>query len=285
MLWDHHELLYKFLKIDWWVKSAFKRDRRCTTEGDFRLILRLSGNINPPLGKGKNVRGKVQKIPHLFLRGWYHPQGWSGKKLSWPPQIIFSLKWKNCVYDPPRNIFSLLEGLAPPQTPLAAPQTPLANPHGDPPSLISLNMSFVGYVTWKCILFSDLKTFEVFTIFGSENLGSVYYFRIWKPWKCTLFSDLKTVEVHTIFVSENRGSVYYFRIWKPWRSHVRRNLVGGSGRRSPWESTAVWGGAKPPNEGAWSGGMVPSRGLVKVGLIFYINLKVVRKICRCHRSS
>ena len=52
-----------------------------------------------------------------------------------------------------------------------------ASPPG-PPVLISLNMSLAGHVSWKCILFSDLKTLEVFTIFGSENLGSVHYFRI-----------------------------------------------------------------------------------------------------------
>ena len=81
----------------------------------------------------------------------------------------------------------------------------------------------------KCILFSYLKTMEVYTIFRSERPGSVYYFRIWKPWKCVLFleletlevysifSELKTLEVYTIFGSENLGRVYYFRIWKPWK--------------------------------------------------------------------
>ena len=49
-------------------------------------------------------------------------------------------------------------------------------------------------------------------IFGSEKPRSVYYFRIGKPWKCILFSDLKTLEVYTIFGFENPGSVYYFRI-------------------------------------------------------------------------
>ena len=37
-------------------------------------------------------------------------------------------------------------------------------------------MILVGHVTWKCI-FSDLKIFEVFTIFGFVNLGSVHYSR------------------------------------------------------------------------------------------------------------
>ena len=88
-------------------------------------------------------------------------------------------------------------------------------------------MSFVGHATWKCILLSDLKTVEVFTIFGSENPGSVYYFRNWKPWKSNfrnwkpwkyiIFSDLKTLEVYTMFGSENPGSAYYFRNWKPWK--------------------------------------------------------------------
>ena len=47
-----------------------------------------------------------------------------------------------------------------------------------PPSLISLNRSFVGHVTWKCMIFLDLKTMEAYTIFGSGNPGSVYYSRI-----------------------------------------------------------------------------------------------------------
>ena len=89
----------------------------------------------------------------------------------------------------------------------------IEGPGGSPNALlISLNMSFAGHVTWKCILFSDLHTLEVFTIFGSANPGSVYYFRICKPWKCSLFSDLKTLEVFTIFGSVNPGSAHYFLI-------------------------------------------------------------------------
>ena len=64
----------------------------------------------------------------------------------------------------------------------APPQTPLlswgALPPGNPPSLISLNMILVGQVTWKCILLSDLRSLEVFTIFGSENPRSAYYFPV-----------------------------------------------------------------------------------------------------------
>ena len=117
----------------------------------------------------------------------------------------------------------------------AATQTPLLSQEASPPgpaSLISLNMNLEGLDTnsypgsvhyfrtwrpWKCSLFSDLETMEVFTIFGSENRGSVHYFR---PWKCLLLSDLKTLEVFTIFESENRGCVYYFRNWKPWKCRL-----------------------------------------------------------------
>ena len=49
---------------------------------------------------------------------------------------------------------------------------------------------------------------EVYISFGPENFGGVYYFRILRPWKCILFSELNTLEVYTICGSENRGSVY-----------------------------------------------------------------------------
>ena len=50
---------------------------------------------------------------------------------------------------------------------------------------------------------------------------------------------------------------------------------GGPGRDAPPENSEVWGGASSPNEGDGRGGgtvngfwgMVPSRGMVKVGLI------------------
>ena len=60
---------------------------------------------------------------------------------------------------PPRTIFPLLGGLA----------------AADPPSLISVNMNLVGHDSWKGVLFSDLKTLEVYTIFGSENLGGLMF--------------------------------------------------------------------------------------------------------------
>ena len=45
------------------------------------------------------------------------------------------------------------------------------------------------------------ETIEVYTSFGSVNPGSVYNFRICKPWKCILYSDLKALEVYTIIGS------------------------------------------------------------------------------------
>ena len=52
-------------------------------------------------------------------------------------------------------------------------------------------------------------------------------------------------------------------------------LWGGPGGEAPRESRGVWGAARPPNEGDGRGGgtvngfwvMIPSRGMVKVGLI------------------
>ena len=72
---------------------------------------------------------------------------------------------------PPSHNFSLFGGLEAPQPPCFPGELRLP----DPSSLISLNVSLVP---WKCIQFSDLNTLNVYTIFGSENLGSVHYFRI-----------------------------------------------------------------------------------------------------------
>ena len=117
---------------------------------------------------------------------------------SFPPSHHLFLEAKRLCLPPPPTILFLVGGLG-------APPNPTAFPGGlrpkDPPSLISLNTSLVGHVTWKCILSSDLKTLEVHTLFGSENPGRVYY-----------FSDLKTMEAYTIFGCESPGSVYYFRI-------------------------------------------------------------------------
>ena len=66
--------------------------------------------------------------------------------------------------------------------------------------------------------------------------------------------------MYPIFGTENSGSIYFFRDWKPWirilscimsdRSHVRRNSVeGGPNGEAPRESRGVWGAARPPNEG------------------------------------
>ena len=61
-----------------------------------------------------------------------------------------------------------------------------------------------------------------------------------------------------------------------YKSHVRRHSVGGSGGRSPPEKQAVCGAARRPNQGDGRGrggkvngfwGMMPSRGMIKVGLM------------------
>ena len=83
-----------------------------------------------------------------------------------------------------------------------------------------------------CLLFSDVKTLEVHTILGSENHGSVHYFRIGKPWKC----------MYTIFGSKNPGGAYYFRDWQPWKCILVSDLktlevhtIFGSENAKPWK--------------------------------------------------
>ena len=52
-------------------------------------------------------------------------------------------------------------------------------------------------------------------------------------------------------------------------------LSEGPGGEAPWESRGVWGAARPPNEGDGRGrgtvngfwGMIPFRGMIKVGLM------------------
>ena len=123
------------------------------------------------------------------------------------------LPTKKYVYDSPSYLF-LVGGPGGPQTPLLSRD---ASPLGP------LVLNFSEYEPCRtCSL-------EVYTIFPFKNLGIVYYFRLRKPWKCLLFSDLKTLEVFTIFGSENLevlpvfgsvtilgsencGSVHYFRI-------------------------------------------------------------------------
>ena len=129
------------------------------------------------------------------------------------------------------------------------------------------------------MVFSDLKTLEVYAIFGFENPRSVYYFRDRKLWQYVLFSGLKALEVYTFFGIEIHASVYYFQDRKPWRSHVRHSLVGGSGEQSPVGKQGAWVGARSPNGGMVGGeavnlflGMVPSRGMRKVGLIMHLRL-------------
>ena len=118
---------------------------------------------------------------------------------------------------PPSSIFSFLWGLAPSKTArlsrgASLPGSPVT---GAP----SFDLSECDPCRTCCL--------EVYTIFGTENPGSVHYFRDRKPFKCILlselktlevytifgilFSELKTMEVHTFFGSENLGSVYYFQ--------------------------------------------------------------------------
>ena len=92
----------------------------------------------------------------------------------------------------------------------------------DPSSLISLNMRLEGHdpdsmvmLSWKCILFSDVKT---------QGPGSVFYFRGWeskdlkvysifrpentKTWKCILYSDPKTVRTIP-WVDRSENSIHF----------------------------------------------------------------------------
>ena len=63
---------------------------------------------------------------------------------------------------------------------------------------------------WKCSLVSE-----------SDNPGSVHCFRIWKPWRCSLFSDLKTLEVFTIF-----GFDIYICIYARIDRYIGINYIG-----------------------------------------------------------
>ena len=130
------------------------------------------------------VWGAVQKILFFSCRKVPSP-GWSGKQvLLTPPRTIFFLERKK-LFTTSLDHFVPVGGPGGPQKTFAF----LGGFAIGPPLLNFLNMSFVGHVTWKCILFSDLKTLEVFTIFGSENF-----------------------EVFTIFESVDPGSAHYFQI-------------------------------------------------------------------------
>ena len=125
----------------------------------------------PSLRAGKKWWGDVEKSD-LFPSGMIPSLGMVSQTsyLSTFPRLV-SCRGKNCVYHPSHHF--LFVGLAPPKPPCSPGGLRLL----DSPSSISLNMSLVGHVTWKCILFSELKILEVYTIFGFENPGSVYYFR------------------------------------------------------------------------------------------------------------
>ena len=122
-----------------------------------------------------------------------------------------------------------------------------------------------------------LKDFEVHTIFGTDNS---------RTWKCILFSDLTTVEVYTIFVTENHGLMSYTSHVR--RSSVRgpggeaplesRGVWGGA---SPPNERDGRGGVAV--NGFW--GMVPSRGTVKVGLIRRFNERSFAQDCLINRQQ
>ena len=144
--------------------------------------------------------GRCRKIRFVPLRDDTIPGDGQPNKLSFhfPPTSF--LQGKKLCLPPFPPFFICWPG---------APQT----------SLLSRGASPSGFPVFNFFEYEPCRTcyLEVYTIFGAENIGSVYYFRIWKPWKCILFSGLKTVEVYTIFGNENRGSVYYYRSWKPWK--------------------------------------------------------------------
>ena len=159
--------------------------------------------INPSFGHRKMVGGGATKTFVASIGDDTIPRDGQLKNLSAPPtHNLFLKRNKNTFPLPP---------LFPCWTPGAAQSILLLGRLRPPdhPSLIPLNMSFVGHATWKSILFSELKTGQVFTIFGFENFGSVHYFRNSKPWKCILFSDLETMNMYIIFGIENPRNVYY----------------------------------------------------------------------------
>ena len=47
----------------------------------------------------------------------------------------------------------------------------------------------------------------MYTVVGTENSGCVYYFRNGALWKCILFSERKTLEVYTIVGTEDTGRI------------------------------------------------------------------------------
>ena len=141
----------------------------------------------PSLRGGKKWSGWRSKNPPFFCLGDDTiPGDGQAKSFLYPPRDHFVTDAeKMCLRHTPDHLFLVGVPGDPPNHLLSRTASP-----PDLPSLISMNMSLVGHATWKRILFSDLKTLEVYyTIFGSESPGSVYYFR-----------------------SGNCGSVYYFRI-------------------------------------------------------------------------
>ena len=54
---------------------------------------------------------------------------------------------------------------------------------------------------------------DVYTTFGAEHLGSVYYFQVWETLEVyTILGTGKPSTCSVVSGPENLGSVYYFRI-------------------------------------------------------------------------
>ena len=82
--------------------------------------------------------------------------------------------------------------------------------------------------------------------------------------------ELKTLKLYTTFETGNLEYTVSCLIGLMFDAIQS----GGSGGEGPPESTGLWGGARPPNEGDGRGGtvngfwgMVPFRGMVKVGFM------------------
>ena len=98
--------------------------------------------------------------------------------------------------------------------------------HGCPSDGSGVTIYFVGGEVGR------VRQSTPYTIFGSENLGSLFFVPIWKPWKCTLFSGSTTLEV------------YYFGDWKPWKWILLSGLetlevytIFGTENLKPWNCT------------------------------------------------
>ena len=101
------------------------------------------------------VGGEVKNSPIFSLGDGTIPGDGQVKQISLPSPDNFFPGGTTIVFATTQDHFFCVWGAWRPPKPPCFPEG-LRPP--DPPSLISLNMSLVGHVTWKCIPFSDLKT-------------------------------------------------------------------------------------------------------------------------------